>query len=322
MKSIRNLARCPNKNGINLFLLYLLALSYMFSYSEKPLAVLVLVFLIINTYVKQTCFALAIVGLDVLLQYMFSEGSMSRFLQNWYTIALLLSAIALRKVKFTTDDVNKIYYFALALAGFRFFDNYHATPIVFFLNENLIGILLFSLMVKLGYRLSTTAALVLLSVKGLAIGSLMLLPKKNILYALLAISMFTVVLFFANSGLLSELVSDLHSRNYTSGRLDVWRNLLDKYYLGANYNFILSDGVSNAESFFINQVFSAPYAFPFVWALTLTFIFREFKDFRRRALAIFVCVIYPFPQFLFLVSVLCVVEKNKSTDCGSHLKYS
>jgi hypothetical protein len=292
-------------------LFYLASIAYLFSYSEKPFGFFILTLLLINGHIKSILYSLLIVLLDAVFQYLVHESLFPRFIQNLYTLSILLSLIINKPIDLKEKNINILFYLLMIVAVFRFVDNIDGSPAIYFLNENLIGIAIFSIMLLSRFSLMKFFLLSGLSVKALAIQSIFLNSKP--FYFIFAV-LLTFLMYIYSFGAVGEYINDFSNGTFSSNRIELWKILFDKYKYFDQYSTLHEMGFSNSESFFFNQIYSYPFIWPLIWALIIRAIICSYDKNIHKAMVLIACALYPYPHFIFFIRLFSFNSKRRLDD--------
>jgi hypothetical protein len=281
---------------------YILNFLYLLSYSELPLAIVFIFILAYNKLYLPIVLAFFVVTVDCIFKYMNGMDFLYRFWQNLFLVSVLLSVIFGCEIYISRIKYEFMFSLVILIAIFRYWTMQDESYMVFkYLNENLIGLSLFSLAIQMGGRVLTLIILLLFSVKGLFI---LYSAFFRLTYGYLLL--FIVVLaisYLLNAGVVNEIYGDYKNGNMTSGRSAVWEYVYMNYKFGFDYKYLLDDGYSNTESFLLNQLYSLSFVWVVTIPLSLYAIYKFSSSYILRLVVLIIFVFYPFPLIIFINNV-------------------
>ena len=281
---------------------YILNFSYLLSYSELPLAVVFIFILAFNKLYLPLALAFFVVTVDCFFKYINGMDFLYRFWQNFFLVSVLFSVIFGCQIKISRIRCKIMFSLVVLVAIFRYWTMLDESNMLFkYLNENLIGLSLFSFAIQMGSSFLTLIILLLFSVKGLFILYLSFF-RLTYIYLLLFIVLLAISYLF-NTGVVNEIYGDYKNGNITSGRSAVWEYVYINYKYGFDYRHLLDDGYSNTESFLLNQLYSLSFVWVITIPLSLYAIYKFSSSYFLRIMALIIFVFYPFPLIIFINNI-------------------
>jgi len=291
-------------------MLYVLNFLYLFSFSELPLAIYFICALLYSKLYRQIALATFIVVVDCIFKYFHGLDYLYRFWQNLFLVSVLIVIITGASIRVKSINYRLIFRFLVLLALFRCLDMaITGGPNFDYINQNLIGLSLFSIAMISGISLTFLLTLSLLSIKGLLILSLISFRRR---FAFYVIPFFAfALLYFLDIGVSNELIGDFNSNNISSGRAEIWGHVFENYELGFDYRRLLEDGFSNTESFFLNQIYSISFLWPLTVAMTFVAVYKTSRFNILRLVVLVIFIFYPYP-LIILINKIFIVNRLPS----------
>ncbi len=288
------------KNFANEILFIAGILASQVAYSEIPLACVVLLMAIINRYYMVLVIASLVCSLEYALFMFLHEEHQIRFLQNAYTIAILLILSKDTTIKIGRMVSKLAMAMVFSIAAIKVYEIMTAQVLIAHTNENLIALSLLGLTIN-RRDIFGTIICYLLAAKAVLVAKMFQLLRFANFKTIILIIGITPFLFNLNFGAVAEVGFDYENSNLNSGRLELWSWFFMNYYYGINYTHILQGGMSNLESFYLNQMISFSYTWPLVAALILRSLISLYKRDMAVGIITSACmVVYPFSQVLLI----------------------